>query len=369
MIIKDLVSNLSILVSLLFLYSQITKQKPLNRQSSINRKLTTGIVGGILGNILMQYSIHIDDAIIDLRHIPIMILAFYGGAIPAFISMILIMIGRLFLGINLATFCALALISLSTLGAVFFTCCTISTKNKIISCLSWNNFIFTIFAIYLIKEWNILLVLIPTYWIISYLGGFIGFYVINHLRSIQLLFEKYRNESTTDGLTGLNNYRNFDHLFNSLIKQVDAREEKLSLLYIDIDFFKKINDRYGHIKGDEILKKLGEILKKCTKSYDVVSRNGGEEFTVLLLDCPLEKAKEMAENIRKTVEAYPFYALEEEIHITVSIGIACYNETTIQAIDIIDDADRALYYAKNSGRNKVCIANHFPEKQDVLPYI
>lgn len=362
MIIKDLVSNLAILVSLFFLYSQITKQKPLNRQSSTKRKITIGIVGGILGNILMQYSIHIGDTIIDLRHIPIMILAFYGGYIPAFLSMILIIMGRLFFGINLASYFAVAFISLSTIGAVFFACSTLSTKNKIILTLTWNNFVFTIFAIYLINEWKILFVLIPTYWIISYLGGFIGFYVINHLRSIQLLFEKYRNESTTDGLTGLNNYRNFDHLFNSIIKQVDSKEEKLSLLYIDIDFFKKINDRYGHIKGDEILKNLGEILKKCTRSYDIVSRNGGEEFTVLLLDCPLEKAIKIAENIRKTVEEFPFYALEEKIHITVSIGIACYNETTIKAIDIIDDADRALYYAKNSGRNIVCIANHFPEK-------
>lgn len=362
MIIKELFSNLAILVSLLFLYSQITKQKPLNRQSSLKRKITIGIVGGIFGNILMHYSIHIGDIIIDLRHIPIMILAFYGGAIPAFISMLLIIIGRLFYGINLASFLAIALIFSSTIGAVFFSYVTLSTKNKIILTLSWNNFVFTIFAIYLINDWNILLVLIPTYCIISYLGGFIGFYVINHLRSIQLLFEKYRNESTIDGLTGLNNYRNFDKLFNSLINQVTVKEEKLSLLYIDIDFFKKINDRYGHLKGDEILKSLGEILQKCTKSYDVVSRNGGEEFTVLLLDCPLEKAKEMAENIRKTVEEFPFYALEEKIHLTVSIGIACYNETTLKAVDIIDDADRALYYAKNSGRNKVCIANQFTEK-------
>lgn len=110
MIIKDLVSNLAILVSLFFLYSQITKQKPLNRQSSMNRKVIIGIVGGILGNILMQYSIHIGDTIIDLRHIPIMILAFYGGYIPAFLSMILIIMGRLFFGINLASFFAVAFI-------------------------------------------------------------------------------------------------------------------------------------------------------------------------------------------------------------------------------------------------------------------
>lgn len=358
MIIKDLFSNLAVLASLLFLYSQLTERSPLQRKSSFKRKIMIGTLGGLLGNILMQYSIHIGDTIVDLRHIPIILLAFYGGSIPAYISMVIIIIGRFLIGVNLSSFFAIPLMLLVTFGAVFFARSHISGKNKVILSLTWNNLVFSLILSYLIKNIDILILLIPIYWVVSYLGGFAAFYIINHLRSVQSMFEKYKNESTTDGLTGLNNYRKFDTIFNDLLKTIEEKNEKLSLLYIDIDFFKKINDTYGHSQGDEVLKQLGELLQNSTRSFDIVSRNGGEEFTVLLLDCHLEKAMKIAEKIRKAVEEYPFHLEGCKIHISVSIGVACYNETTFDAKNIIDDADKALYNAKKTGRNKVCAAKN-----------
>ncbi len=358
MILKDLFSNLTILAALLFMYSQLTKNSPLNRKSSFRRKMTIGALGGLLGNILMQYSMHVGDTIVDLRHIPIILLAFYAGSIPAYLSMTLIIIGRFLIGVNLSSLFAMALMILVTIGALYLSRINLSGKNKVILTLTWNNLVFSIIASYLIKNIDILFSLIPAYWFVSYLGGFIAFYIINYIRTLQHLFEKYKNESTTDGLTGLNNYRTFDDIFNSLIITIDEQQEKLSLLYIDIDFFKKINDKYGHSVGDEVLKELGNILQKCTRSFDIVSRNGGEEFTILLLDCPVKKAIEVAENIRKTVEEHTFDFSGGNIHITISIGVSCYNETTFDVNNIIDDADKALYFAKNTGRNKVCIANN-----------
>lgn len=357
MIVKDLFSNLAILASLLFMYSQITNKNPLNRNSTFRRKIGFGVLGGLLGNILMQYGMHVGDIIVDLRHIPIILLAYYAGAIPAYFSMGLIILGRFLIGVNLSSFLAIPLMLLVTIGAVYLARSNLSGRNKVILALTWNNLIFTIFASYLIKNIDILITLIPVYWAVSYTGGSVAFYILKYLRSIQLLFEKYKNESTTDGLTGLNNYRKFDDIFNNLIKTIDEKNEKLSLLYIDIDFFKKINDRYGHTQGDEVLKQLGEILRNCTRSFDIVSRNGGEEFTVLLLDCPLIRALEVAENIRNSVENHLFHISEETIHITVSIGVSCYKETTLDVNTIIDDADKALYTAKKSGRNKVIEAN------------
>lgn len=363
MIIKDLFANLAILASILFMYSQLTKNSPLNRKSPIKRKITIGILGGLLGNILMLYSMHIGDVIVDLRHIPIILLAFYAGAIPAYLSMTLIIVGRFLIGVNQASVLAVPLMLLITIGAVYLTRSNLSGKIKVILAITWNNFIFSILASYLIKDVETLILMIPSYWLVSFLGGFVAFYIINYLRYIQLLFEKYKNESTIDGLTGLNNYRKFDDIFNTLIKTIDEKQEKISLIYIDIDFFKKINDKYGHTHGDEVLKQLGDILQRCTRSFDIVSRNGGEEFTVLLLDCTLKKAYEVAEHIRKTVEEFPFHLSKEKIHITVSIGVACYQETTIDVNKIIDDADKALYKAKNTGRNKVCIANNSAKPQ------
>jgi diguanylate cyclase len=358
MIIKDLFANLAILASLLFMYSQLTKNNPLNQKSSIERKITIGVLGGLLGNILMQYSMHIGDVIVDLRHIPIILLAFYAGSIPAYLCMILIILGRFLIGINQASFFAIPLMLLITMGAVYLAKSKFSKKIRVILTITWNNLVFSIIASYLIRDIDTLIRMIPAYWMVSYLGAFVAFYILNYLRSIQLLFEKYKNESTTDGLTGLNNYRKFDDIFNSLIKTIDDKQEKLSMLYIDIDFFKKINDKYGHSQGDEVLKQLGDILQRCTRSFDIVSRNGGEEFTVLLLDSPLSKAMEVAESIRKTVEEFSFNVSGGEIHITVSIGVSCYNETTFDAEDILDDADNALYHAKNTGRNRVCISSN-----------
>lgn len=358
MIIKDLFSNLAILLAILFMYNQFTNKSPLNRKSTIRRKIIIGFLGGLLGNILMYYSMHIGDVIIDLRHIPIILLAFFAGAIPSYLAMTLIILGRFLIGINQAAFFAVPLMLFVTIGAVYFSRSHFSGKMKVILSIACNNILFSISLSYLIKDLGTLVVLIPVYWCISYLGGFVAFYIINYLRTSQMLFQKYKNESTIDGLTGLNNFRKFDEIFNSLLKKTEEKQEKLSLLYIDIDFFKKINDKYGHKHGDEVLRQLGEILQKCTKSFDIISRNGGEEFTVLLLDSSLQKALDVAENIRKSVEEYSFYLSGEEINITVSIGISCYNETTLKADNLLDDADKALYQAKNTGRNKVCVSKN-----------
>jgi diguanylate cyclase len=160
-----------------------------------------------------------------------------------------------------------------------------------------------------------------------------------------------------DGLTGLNNFRQFDEIFNNLVNDLSTRIQNLSLLYIDIDYFKKINDTYGHYEGDFVLKELGIILKNYTRSYDTVSRNGGEEFTVLLPDCNLNRAIEIAERIRKSVEENEFTLTSGEVtKLTISIGVSSYRDTTNDPFLLIEDADKALYRAKKSGRNKVCYA-------------
>ncbi|WP_246277152.1 GGDEF domain-containing protein [Neobacillus endophyticus] len=330
----------------------------MNRKSSLKRKIAVGVFGGVAGMILMQYSMHIENIIVDLRHVPVILLAFYAGPVPAFVAMIIMTVRRLFDGITPTTISAAILGLLVATGAVSIARGNLSRYHKLFLSFTWNNIVFSILAINLIRKWDVLLAFIPVYWIVSYIGGFVAFYIIDYIRSIQYLFEKYKSESTVDGLTGLNNYRKFDDVFNSLIQKAGEKQEKISLLYIDIDHFKKINDQYGHTNGDKVLKELGEILQNNTRSFDIVSRNGGEEFTVILLDCDLDKANEIAERIRKNVEEYPFHLAGKKIHITVSIGVSCYNDTTSEPNNIIDDADQALYKAKNSGRNRVCLADN-----------
>lgn len=355
LIIKELFANFGIMTSVLFIYTQINSVTPLNKSSNLKRKFLLGVLGGLLSNVLMLYSMHIGDTIIDLRHIPIVLLSFYGGAIPAFISMIFVIIGRFFIGFNISSFVAVILIVSITLSTSLISTTKSSKYMRMFLMLAVSNFIYSIAFSYLIKDPTILLVLTPSYWIISFLAGFIAFYILEYIRNSQELFHRYKSESVTDGLTGLNNFRRFDEIFNNLISTIENKNEKLSLLYIDIDFFKKVNDTYGHKEGDIVLRDLGMILKNNARSFDIVSRNGGEEFSIILLDCPLNRAIEISENIRETVEKHPFILNSgETIHVTISIGIASYYETTPELTSLIEDADKALYHAKRTGRNKVC---------------
>lgn len=304
----------------------------------------------------MQYSIHIGVTLIDLRHIPILLLAYFGGALPAVIAMLLTIAGRLLIGINTSAYASIAFITCVTAFSIYISRSSLSNNVKKFLMLTFANIGFSIVILSLIQNHTLLMFLLSIYWVVSYLSGYIAFYVLDLLRSSQMLFNKYRAESTIDGLTGLNNVRKFDEVFNQLVNDVKTNNQKLSLLYVDIDFFKQVNDTYGHSEGDVVLKEMGFLLQRCTRTFDVVSRNGGEEFTVLLLDCPLDQAVEIAEGIRKTVEERSFTLNSgKEIKLTISIGLSCYPDTTNNPTLLIDDADKALYQAKKSGRNKVCV--------------
>jgi diguanylate cyclase len=358
MILKELFANFAILTSLIFLYTQLLKT-PLNRSSNFTYKVYAGIVAGISSDILMLYSIHIDDTIFDLRHIPLILIGFYGGFIPVTISLLFFIVGRLLIGLSTASFIAICYVVIVSIFAVLLsTKAKGSLQAKIAIVLTTNNLILTVTAVFLVKNTSTLYVLLPTYWVASYAAGILAFYMLELLRKKKILFDKYKLESTTDGLTGLNNVRKFDEVFNSLTESVGQRGEKLSFLYIDIDFFKHINDTYGHGDGDIVLIELGKLLSNSTRSFDIVSRNGGEEFSIILLDCSLERAYEIGQRIRKIVENTPFIlSSKKKINITVSIGAASFPETTDNICSLIEEADKALYHAKRSGRNKVCINN------------
>ncbi len=138
-------------------------------------------------------------------------------------------------------------------------------------------------------------------------------------------------------------------------ERVQLNNETLSCLMIDIDHFKKVNDTYGHAVGDMVLKELAQILKQSIRSVDIAARVGGEEFCVLLFQCPKDQTLEMATRINKAVEAHEFpIGNDSKIRITVSVGISMYPELTPDLDALKEAADTALYTAKRSGRNRVC---------------
>jgi len=167
--------------------------------------------------------------------------------------------------------------------------------------------------------------------------------------------------ATTDGLTGLFNHRYFQDSLDRELERAGRQKQNLSLLILDIDHFKSLNDSFGHPAGDFVLKNLGMLLIKNARKIDVLARYGGEEFAALLPGIDYRNARKTAERWRKAVQRYTFKWEKKSFAITVSIGIAAYPQDAQEKAPLIERADRALYYAKEQGRNQV---RHYGEAQE-----
>jgi len=167
-----------------------------------------------------------------------------------------------------------------------------------------------------------------------------------------------REDALADGLTGLTNRRGFDMAIAACLLESAASECGPSLLITDIDHFKRVNDTYGHLFGDKVIRAVAQILKDNVKGKDTAARYGGEEFVVLLPDTPIEGARQVAEKIRRTIEGCRIKRTSDNeavANITVSLGVASFKPGE-SANDFVARADAALYASKNEGRNRVTLA-------------
>lgn len=163
--------------------------------------------------------------------------------------------------------------------------------------------------------------------------------------------------SLRDPLTGLSNRRHFRHLLSREIESVARSGESVMLLMLDIDYFKKVNDTYGHHAGDLVLQAVSKCLQACVRPMDTVARYGGEEFAAILPNCPTTFGPVVAERIREAVSELAItVSPSETIHVTVSIGGAYAPEWVRSTIELwTERADEQLYRAKAAGRNCVFI--------------
>ncbi|OFW80750.1 MAG: hypothetical protein A2201_09925 [Alicyclobacillus sp. RIFOXYA1_FULL_53_8] len=184
-------------------------------------------------------------------------------------------------------------------------------------------------------------------------------------------YEQTKTRAQLDELTGLYNYRYFDHALHQCVTDSDTFSSPLTLLLIDLDHFKTVNDRYGHLAGNQVLMKVAQTLKEMVREDDIVARYGGEEFTILLPGLTAADGEAIAERIRRRVEEMSFeiepglqdagrfgagqrVAPVRTVRLTLSIGIATYPDGSDSALTLIRHADRAMYVgSKQSGRNKV----------------
>ena len=206
--------------------------------------------------------------------------------------------------------------------------------------------------------------LLPTFGSHGGLGtSMLAFYGVTIASSFAfLLMHKERADrethelATTDPLTGVYNRRTFKELAEPLLSRARRARTAVSLLLLDIDHFKSVNDTHGHLAGDEVLARFSALVRSCLRKEDLLARYGGEEFVVLLPGTAQADAAGLAERIRKQVESTRLHTGKDDVRVTVSVGVAGEKGELLPSLDgILGRADQALYAAKAQGRNRVMV--------------
>ncbi|MEC0203350.1 diguanylate cyclase [Paenibacillus lautus] len=364
-----LFTNFCIFVTFLYLSGLLSKKYVAGVVTpSIHVKINAGLLFGIYGIILMYYSFPIDPRFFaDLRHLAIVVIASYLGWLPSLIAGVLIALGRLIL-FGMSASSAIAGAGMLMIGII---CGMLSRMHwerlgkmllmsilsmLVLLCIMWMN----------IPDHNKVYTVFTQHLIISMLATVVIYMLTEYINTSNQLFLKMKKNAETDYLTSLHNLRQFEQLLSERFLEAQHFSERLGVLVVDIDHFKKINDTYGHAAGDAVLQQLSKVLREHSRSFDEVSRNGGEEFSVLVPEATIDETAAIAERIRAAVADHIFFLVDgTKIQITVSIGAAVHPDTirSKNAKELLQQADRELYRAKDSGRNRVCSA---PEIHDLI---
>lgn len=361
--------NICVMITFMYISGIISKYYNIRVPfPSLRVQMIGGFLFGIYGTVLMNYSFPLnEDTIVDLRHLAIVTAAVYLGGLASVISGLVISVLRIAMfGMSSAAIDAGFVMTLIGLSGVYFAYASWSRLTKIITMNLLGITLIFVILVLNSSSMNSLMKVYPLQMTISFVGGIFIYFIAEFInKSNEMLFLLERRAST-DHLTNLSNRREFEKSLELQLERARENRQKLSLLVIDIDRFKKVNDTYGHSAGDAVLKQLGQLLIEHSRSADMVSRNGGEEFAILLLDCGNHQALAIAESIRQSVEKYLF-ALPDgtTIRLTISIGVAVFPDHCDEQddADFFEQADRALYEAKNTGRNRVCA---IPKRSKVL---
>ena len=184
------------------------------------------------------------------------------------------------------------------------------------------------------------------YLLVGYLTSLLAADLKNARQGLELL-------SDTDELTGLKNRRAFNAALEAEFKKAVRYNRVFSVLMLDADDLKPVNDRFGHAAGDKLIVSIAQVVQESLRETDILARYGGDEFVVILNETTRDRAVEVAERIRKSVENTSFSSSGERVSSTISVGVACFSENSQDGIEIIAQADEKLYESKRKGKNSV----------------
>lgn len=182
----------------------------------------------------------------------------------------------------------------------------------------------------------------------------VTWFLIGLIIKIDKLEQRQRKLITYDELTGLISRRTFFEKFDELKEITEKNKTHITLAYMDLDDFKKINDVYGHNAGDQALKSFAQILSNAARANDIIARIGGEEFAIILPETKIEDAHMILERIRKTVSSKELIIEGKKLSISMSTGLAHYQGDALKIDKLVSQADKAMYKAKSEGKN--CIS-------------
>jgi|GEM_PF-3024877 len=199
------------------------------------------------------------------------------------------------------------------------------------------------------REFSVEIIIAPTHDSQHAITGAV--LAMHDMTEIRGMARKISHQANHDALTGLSNRNEFERILRALLhKSVEEGVDHV-LCYIDLDHFKVVNDTCGHVSGDELLRQLAEILRTQIRDRDLLARIGGDEFAVLLGECPMERAEEIAQNICRRVKEFRFAWEDKVFQIGASIGLAVIDADSVDAVTVMRHADTACYMAKDKGRN------------------
>ncbi|MFP4115390.1 MAG: GGDEF domain-containing protein [Spirochaetota bacterium] len=365
--VRELVINLALIVSFASLTHQVYLQTVARGRLEKLYAGSEGVLMGILGVLLMLEGVTVAPSVIlDLRSIPMIVSFIYGGVVPGIVtSAIIAGVRVLHFGPTTPSLYAVLVIVLAAVPIAMISRLQRPVRLKWLMSLAAYVGFGTLAFLRLVADAGQLFVTL-----LVFVGGTVAFGLlveryITFLRSIAEAFIRYRSEAGVDFLTGIENVRTFRRRLSDVSKHARQVGDNLSVVMIDLDHFKTVNDEYGHEHGDAVLRQAAGLMAEGLRSGDTVSRYGGEEFTVTLNGCGAARALDIAERLRATVEEHRFSLGDgRSVRVTASLGVASYPATTRCTGDLVHDADVALYEAKRTGRNRVVL---FARQAQVAP--